>query len=96
MHLLVDGKEIALREGATRIGRSPTCDICLEDASVSRRHAIVLREEESVRILDDRSLNGVWVNGERVTGRLLQDGDVVMIGRNELTYGAPATRPIAA
>ena len=96
MHLIVDGSEVALREGATRIGRSPTADIVFEDASVSRRHAILMREGDTVRILDDRSLNGVWVNGERVSAKVLEDGDVLMIGRNELTFGAPATRPIAA
>jgi pSer/pThr/pTyr-binding forkhead associated (FHA) protein len=56
----------------------------------------VLREQTTVRILDDRSLNGVFVNGERVTARELQDGDVVMIGRNELTFEAPVTRRVAA
>ena len=96
MHLIVDGQKIALAEGTTRIGRSPTADICLEDPSVSRRHAMLLREGESVRILDDRSLNGVFVNGERVTARVLEDGDVLQLGRNELVFAAPATRSIAA
>ena len=96
MHLLVDGEKVALGTGTTRIGRSPAADICLEDASVSRRHAIILREGEEVRVLDDRSLNGVWVNGERVTTRVLADGDVLTIGRNELTFAAPATRRVAA
>ena len=96
MHLIVDGERVALAEGTTRIGRSPTADICLEDPSVSRRHAMILREGESVRILDDRSLNGVFVNGERVTARELKDGDVLQLGRNELAFGAPATRSLAA
>ena len=96
MHLIVDGQQVALPEGTTRIGRSPTADICLEDASVSRRHAIVLREGDSVRVLDDRSLNGVFVNGERVTAKVLEDGDVLSVGSNELKFGAPATRSLAA
>lgn len=96
MQLSVDGKTIVLREGTTRIGRSPTADISLEDPTVSRRHAMVIREGDSVRILDDRSLNGVFVNGERVTGKVLADGDVVTLGRNELVFEAPATRRIAA
>jgi pSer/pThr/pTyr-binding forkhead associated (FHA) protein len=95
MHLIVDGQKIALAEGTTRIGRSPTADICLEDPSVSRRHAMLLREGDRVRLLDDRSLNGVFVNGERVTAKVLEDGDVLTLGRNELTFGAPVTRPIA-
>ena len=96
MHLLVDGERFALAQGAMRIGRSPSADICLEDPSVSRRHAIVVREEDTVRILDDRSLNGVWVNGERVTSRVLSDGDIVTIGRNEMSFEAPASRSLAA
>jgi pSer/pThr/pTyr-binding forkhead associated (FHA) protein len=96
MRLMVDGEKFALREGATRIGRSPTADVCLEDASVSRRHAILLREGDSVRLLDDRSLNGVFVNGERVSATVLSDGDVVTIGRNEILFEAPATRPLVA
>ena len=96
MHLIVDGERVGLPEGTTRIGRSPPADICLEDPSVSRRHAMILREGESVRILDDRSLNGVFVNGERVTAAELKDGDVLQLGRNELTFGAPASRSLAA
>ncbi len=96
MHLIVDGQQIVLAQGTTRIGRSPTADICLEDPTVSRRHAMVIREGDTVRILDDRSLNGVFVNGERVSAKVLQDKDVVMLGRNQLTFEAPVTRPIAA
>ena len=96
MHLIVDGNRVELPEGTTRIGRSPACDVCLEDPSVSRRHAIVLREGETVKILDDRSLNGVWVNGERVSARPLADGDTITIGRNELTFASSATRRVAA
>ena len=96
MHLMVDGERVGLEEGTIRIGRSPAADITLEDPSVSRRHAILLREGDSVRILDDRSLNGVFVNGERVTTRVLADGDVLTVGRNEILFEAPATRPLAA
>ena len=95
MHLILDGKQITVNEGITRIGRSATAQICLEDATVSRRHAILMREDETVRVLDDRSLNGVFVNGERVTSRELQDGDVLQIGRHELTFQAPVTRAVA-
>ena len=96
MHLIVDGKQFTLAEGVTRIGRSATAQICLEDATVSRRHAIVMREGDTVRVLDDRSLNGVFVNGERVSARELEHGDVLQIGRHEMVFEAPVTRPIAA
>ena len=95
MHLIVDGKRYAVNEGIMRIGRSATAQVCLEDATVSRRHAILMREDDAVRVLDDRSLNGVFVNGERVSSRELKDGDVVQIGRNEILFEAPVTRAIA-
>ena len=95
MHLIVDGKQVTVSEGITRIGRSATAQICLEDATVSRRHAILMREGDTVRVLDDRSLNGVFVNGERVSSRELSDGDVLSIGRHELVFEAPVTRAIA-
>jgi pSer/pThr/pTyr-binding forkhead associated (FHA) protein len=46
-------------------------------------------------VLDDRSLNGVFVNGERVSSRALKDGDVVQIGRHEILFEAPVTRAVA-
>jgi pSer/pThr/pTyr-binding forkhead associated (FHA) protein len=39
-----------------------------------------------VRLLDDRSLNGVFLNGERVDGRMLEDGDEIIVGRYRLSY----------
>ncbi|MGZ5308154.1 MAG: FHA domain-containing protein [Solirubrobacterales bacterium] len=76
---------IQVTEGWTRIGRSSVADIRLDDASVSRRHAlIVLGERRSLRVLDDRSLNGVYVNGERVDWAALEDGDELRIGRFRL------------
>ena len=87
---------VTLHEGFTRIGRSLAAHVRFDDPTVSRRHAVVHREGERVRLLDDRSLNGVFVNGERVTGKVLSDGDVVTLGRNELVFEAPATRRIAS
>jgi pSer/pThr/pTyr-binding forkhead associated (FHA) protein len=53
---------------------------------VSRRHALVVRQADGVRVLDDRSLNGVFVNGERVEWRTLEDGDEILVGRYRLSY----------
>jgi predicted RNA-binding Zn-ribbon protein involved in translation (DUF1610 family) len=77
---------VALRPGWTRIGRSLSADIRFDDPTVSRRHALVHRENGSVRILDDRSLNGVFVQGERVEMRELVDGDEVTAGRFGLVF----------
>ncbi len=73
---------IRLEPGWTRIGRSGAADVRLDDATVSRRHAlVVLTETGDLRALDDRSLNGLFVNGERVEWAPLGEGDELEIGR---------------
>lgn len=75
----------ALGEGWTRIGRCSTAEICLDDPSVSRRHAMVGTEaDKPPRLLDDRSLNGVRVNGRQADVAELDDGDELTIGRYRL------------
>ena len=77
---------IALTREWTRIGRSLAADLRFDDPTVSRRHALVVRHADGVRVLDDRSLNGVFVNGARVEGRTLADGDEVIVGRHRLSF----------
>jgi hypothetical protein len=77
---------VALQEGWTRVGRSLSAHIRFDDPTVSRRHALVHRQDGSVRVLDDRSLNGLFVNGERIDLRELHDGDELQIGRFRLYY----------
>ncbi|MFN8162723.1 MAG: FHA domain-containing protein [Solirubrobacterales bacterium] len=75
----------AIERGWTRIGRSATADLRLDDPSVSRRHALIVAEpDKDLRVLDDRSLNGVLVNGEAVEWGALCDGDELAIGRFRL------------
>jgi pSer/pThr/pTyr-binding forkhead associated (FHA) protein len=70
----------------TRIGRSLAADVRFDDATVSRRHALVVSQQDGVRVLDDRSLNGVYVNGRRVEWSPLSDGDEIVVGRHTLHY----------
>ena len=83
-----EGGEIeifAIERGWTRIGRSVAADVRLDDPSVSRRHALVVAEPgQGLRVLDDRSLNGVFVNGEAVEWGPLKDGDELTVGRYSL------------
>jgi FHA domain len=83
-----DGGELhvfRIERGWTRIGRSPTADLRIDDPSVSRRHALVVAEPgKTLRVLDDRSLNGVFVNGETVEWAPLRDGDQLTVGRFSL------------
>ena len=80
-----------LNQEWTRIGRSLAADIRFDDATVSRRHALVVSQAEGVRVLDDRSLNGVYVNGERVEWAPLSDGDEITIGRHSIFFLDTAT-----
>jgi hypothetical protein len=75
---------VPLQEGWTRLGRSLAAHVRFDDPTVSRRHALIHREGRAIRVMDDRSLNGVWVNGERVDWSELQDDDELTLGRFRL------------
>jgi hypothetical protein len=83
---------IALDRPITHIGRGLIADVRLEDPQVSRRHAIVAVRGDAVRILDDRSSNGTFVNGRQVTVAELTDGDVIRFGRVAMRYVEVAPR----
>ncbi len=75
----------AIDRGWTRIGRSAAADLRLDDPSVSRRHALIVSEPpKALRVLDDRSLNGVHLNGESVEWGRLGDGDELTLGKYSL------------
>jgi FHA domain len=83
-----DGRRIVvpLEREWTRVGRSLAADVRFDDATVSRRHALIVCQADGVRVLDDRSLNGVYVNGRRVEWRALTDGDRISVGRHTLWF----------
>lgn len=86
---------LPLSEEWTRLGRSLSAHVRLDDPTVSRRHALIHCQEGVCRILDDRSLNGVFLNGERVDWHELEDGDEIAIGRFRIYFmsvGARASR----
>jgi pSer/pThr/pTyr-binding forkhead associated (FHA) protein len=82
----IEVRTVALTREWTRIGRSLAADVRFDDPTVSRRHALIVRQPDGVRVLDDRSLNGVFVNGERIEGRVLEDGDEIVVGRYRLGF----------
>jgi hypothetical protein len=90
-------RTLALTREWTRIGRSLAADVRFDDPTVSRRHALIVRQADGVRLLDDRSLNGVFVNGARVDGQLLRDGDEIVVGRYRLLFVTmpPSDEPAA-
>ena len=71
-------------DASLTLGRGEA-DVVVDDPEISRRHALIVRHPQGVRLLDDRSLNGVFVNEARVDSRILQDGDEIIIGRYRLT-----------
>lgn len=77
---------IPLGADSVRIGRGLGADLRLDEASVSRRHAILVPHGDGTRILDDRSSNGTLVNGRRVQQADLASGDVIVLGRVVLRY----------
>jgi FHA domain/zinc-ribbon domain len=70
----------------TRIGRSPDCEIFLDDVTVSRNHAILVQENGKFRVEDQGSLNGTFVNRKRIDTAPLVEGDEVQIGKYRMTF----------
>ena len=68
------------------IGRSRDCDITVEDANVSRRHAEIRAENGSYWLVDLGSTNGVELNGKRVERERLEHGDSIVVGKTQLTF----------
>ena len=93
-HLAVDlGDEtvlVTLDRPVVRLGRGLAADVPLEDPTVSRRHALIVRRGDDVVLLDDRSRNGTWLNDRRVSEATLADGDVIAVGRVRMRFVDPA------
>ena len=70
----------------TTIGRSPDCEIFLDDVTVSRKHAVLVRRDGSFFIEDLGSLNGTFLNRRRIESGQLADGDELQIGKYRLTF----------
>jgi Protein of unknown function (DUF3662)/FHA domain len=84
--VLPDGRRVTMDEGPLTIGRLPECEIVVEDANVSRRHAEVRRDGPDVVVADLGSTNGTRVNGAQVRTRRLSDGDEITVGRTSLRF----------
>ena len=80
------GETFGLSAEQTTIGRSPECDIFLDDVTVSRRHAVVMQQDGDLTIEDLGSLNGTFLNRRRIESGALTDGDELQIGKYRLTF----------
>ncbi len=87
------GARFLLDADRTTAGRSPSADIFLDDVTVSRKHAEFVREGEGFLVRDVGSLNGTYVNRDRIERALLRPGDEVQIGKFRMTFHpSPARR----
>jgi|SRR5690625_3349687 len=80
------GARFLLDAQRTTVGRHPSADIFLDDVTVSRKHAEFLSSPQGYVVRDVGSLNGTYVNRERIDEALLVTGDEVQIGKFRLTY----------
>jgi len=81
-----DTRLIRMESSITHLGRGLTSDLRFEHKHVSRTHALVVRHGRVVRVLDNRSTAGTYVNGRRVVATNIQNGDVIRIGPVVMQY----------
>ncbi len=80
------GQSFPLHGERMTIGRSPEAEVFLDDVTVSRDHAVLVRRGGAWFLDDSGSLNGTYVNRSRIDSRRLEDGDELQIGKYKLTF----------
>ena len=80
------GQSFPLHGERMTIGRSPDAEIFLDDVTVSRDHAVLVRRSGAWFLADSGSLNGTYVNRRRIESHRLQNGDELQVGKYKLTY----------
>jgi len=80
------GESFTLDEDRMSIGRAPDAAVFLDDVTVSRNHALLVRRRDGLHIDDLGSLNGTYVNRRRIESHELTDGDEIQIGKYKLSY----------
>ena len=87
------GSRYLLDEPVTTLGRHPESGIFLDDVTVSRRHAEILRIEDGYEVRDLGSLNGTYLNRQRIDRQTLANGDELQVGSFKLTFFAAEEEP---
>ena len=82
----VSGSRYLLDEDEITVGRDPRADILLDDSTVSRAHAVFRRSDGRYSVIDAGSLNGTYVNRQRVDQQELKNGDEIILGKFRLVY----------
>lgn len=81
-----EGPRFPLEKEQTTVGRHPDSDVFLDDVTVSRRHAVFVTEGQTTTVHDAGSLNGTYVNRQRIEQSVLASGDEVQVGKFKLVY----------
>ena len=82
----VSSSRYLLDEDEITVGRDPSSDILLDDSTVSRTHAVFRRINGNYSVIDAGSLNGTYVNRQRVDSQELKNGDEIILGKFRLVY----------
>lgn len=80
------GESIPIDSDRLSIGRTPDAALFLDDVTVSRNHALLVKRSDGIYVDDLGSLNGTYVNRRRIESQLLADGDEIQIGKYKLSY----------
>ena len=80
------GETFPLEAERITVGRSPDCEIFLDDVTVSRKHAVLVRKDNGYELADEGSLNGTFLNKKRIETAQLEDGDELQIGKYRMTF----------
>jgi hypothetical protein len=80
------GESFPLDERRVTVGRRPDSDVFLDDVTVSRDHAVIVRRGDEYYLDDCGSLNGTYVNRQRIESHRLTDGDELQIGKYKLAF----------
>jgi pSer/pThr/pTyr-binding forkhead associated (FHA) protein len=80
------GEVFEIKDERTQIGRSPDAAVFLDDVTVSRNHALLVRRRDGLYVDDLGSLNGTYVNRRRIESHKLANGDELQVGKYKLTY----------
>ncbi len=91
-----DPRRYELHSDRMTIGRAASCELRIEEPSISSEHARLVRSDEGWRVVNLLSTNGVFVNGQKVFSQALMDGDEIRLGRTRLRFVDPNSNSTAA
>ena len=86
-------QDFDLSDSKTLIGRSEICDVCINSRFVSKHHALLIRKDDAMRLIDLNSTNGTFVNSRRIESTVLHHDDVISLGNHGIKLVAPAYKP---